>query len=137
MVRIDDVGRAEAIRHDAPSYTPREPAVGYFLRQFVAMHFARMSATLRQDFGNNLLFLDGSLSNEVVRVQRQTKSIENFLASADPDIDIAVANVTLQEIRTPPYRASVDYERVYYQPHARQERRRERRSAPAVTKPCH
>jgi type IV secretory pathway component VirB8 len=126
IVRIDDVGRAEAIRHGALSYIPREPEMRYFLRQFVALHFARMRATLRQDFGNSLLFLDGTLSNEVVRLQRQTKSIENFLASADPDIDISVANVTLQEIRTPPYKASVDYERVYYQPHTRQEIRRER-----------
>jgi hypothetical protein len=65
------------------------------------MHSARMRPTLRQDFDNSLLFLDGALSNEVVRLQRQTKSIENFLASVYPDIGISVQNVTLQEIRPP------------------------------------
>ncbi len=127
IVRINDVGRAEAVRYDPTApYAPREPELRYFLHQFVSMHFARMRATVRRDYANSLLFLDAPLAQATVAAQRETQAIEKFLGSADPDVDIDVRNVTLQEIRKAPYRASVDYERVYTQPNTRRELKRER-----------
>src|SRR5438105_12945711 len=35
VVRIDDVGRAEAVQYDASTYKPQAPELRYFLTQFV------------------------------------------------------------------------------------------------------
>ena len=41
------------------------------------------------------------------------------------EIEVQVRNVTLDELSTPPYRATVDFEKVYYAPGSRQEKKRE------------
>jgi len=126
VVRIDEVGRAQAIRYDASTYTPREPEIRYFLSQFVTLHFSRMRATVRRDFAASLLFLASDLTEAVIDAQHQSQAIEQFLVSADPEVEINVLTVTLQELRTPPYRASVDYERVYFASNTHRELKRER-----------
>ena len=45
VIRIDDVGRAEAVAYDAATYRPQAPELRYFLTRFVAMHFSRLRAT--------------------------------------------------------------------------------------------
>jgi type IV secretion system protein VirB5 len=48
VIRIDDVGRAEAVQYDATSYQPQPPELRYFLTQFIVKHFrarARISHT--------------------------------------------------------------------------------------------
>src|SRR5438309_9132694 len=42
VVRIDDVGRAEAVQYDASSYQPKPPELRYFLTQFTVKHFSRI-----------------------------------------------------------------------------------------------
>ena len=43
VVRIDDVGRAEAVAYDAATYQPQAPELRYFLTQFVVKHFSRLA----------------------------------------------------------------------------------------------
>jgi len=126
VVRINDIGKAEAVRYDATSYTPREPELRYFLHQFIVWHFGRVRSTMQRDYTNSLLFLAPDLAQATVTTQQQTRSLEQFLDSADPDVEIQVRTVAMVEIRTPPYRATADYERVYYHQHTRRELTRER-----------
>ena len=51
VIRIDDVGRAEAVQYDATAYQPQAPELRYFLTQFVVKHFKRCCT--RQAFGRN------------------------------------------------------------------------------------
>ena len=44
VIRIDDVGRAEAVAYDASRYQPQAPELRYFLTQFVVKHFSRIRA---------------------------------------------------------------------------------------------
>src|SRR4029450_1066929 len=60
-VRIDDVGRAEAVQYDATAYHPQAPELRYFLTQFVVKHFSRIRATVEREYPDSLLFLDGGL----------------------------------------------------------------------------
>jgi hypothetical protein len=53
------------------------------------------------------------------------QTIENFLSSNGDEVEIRVKNVTLDELKTPPYKATVDFEKVYYGQGGRQERKRE------------
>src|SRR5215212_1925352 len=44
VIRIDDVGRAEAVQYDAAGYQPQAPEMRYFLTQFIVKHFSRLRA---------------------------------------------------------------------------------------------
>lgn len=48
---------------------------------------------------------------------RKVDTINSFLTNpADPEVDIDVNKVTLEQLQTPPFRASVDFYRVEYAP---------------------
>jgi type IV secretory pathway TrbF-like protein len=126
VIRIDDVGRAEAVAYDATTYRPQAPELRYFLTRFVVTHFSRVRATLQRDYPDSLFFLAPALADATIAHNDQTRLFETFLTnpSAD-DVDVAVRNVTLTELTTPPYRAAVDFEQTYFGPGSRQERKRE------------
>src|SRR6185369_9096237 len=42
VIRINDVGRAEAVSYDSFEYKPREAEIKYFLIDFVQRHYSRM-----------------------------------------------------------------------------------------------
>ena len=58
VVRIDEVGRAEAVQYDASAYQPQAPELRYFLTQFVVKHFSRLRATVQREYADSLFFLD-------------------------------------------------------------------------------
>src|ERR671924_400152 len=91
VVRIDDVGRAEAVQYDATAYTPQAPELRYFLTQFVVKHFSRIRATVQREYADSLFFLDPALADATIAHNEQSRAIETFLTnpSAD-DVDIAV-----------------------------------------------
>src|SRR6202011_2135330 len=47
VIRINDVGRAEAVRYEALEYRPQEAEIKYFLTDFVERHYARIRSTAR------------------------------------------------------------------------------------------
>src|SRR5439155_1621444 len=58
VVRIDEVGRAEAVQYDATAYHPQPPELRYFLTQFVVKHFSRIRATVQREYPDSLYFLE-------------------------------------------------------------------------------
>lgn len=127
VIRIDDVGRAQAVQYDTLTYRPegQAPELKYFLTQFVAKHFARMRATVQARYAESLYFLDAALADATIAQNQRSQPIERFLAGVGDEIEVQVRNVTLDELRTPPYRATIDFEKVYYAPGSRQEKKRE------------
>ena len=114
VIRINDVGRAEAVTYAAFEYQPQEAEIKYFLIQFVEGHYSRMRATVHESYARSLFFLDGRLADAVMEVNRKTKTIEHFLASPLEEIEVRVTNVSIEDLRSPPYKATVDFEKVYY-----------------------
>src|SRR5258708_4252233 len=47
VIRINELGRAEAVTYDALAYHPQEAEIKYFLTDFVQRHYSRMRATVR------------------------------------------------------------------------------------------
>ena len=121
VIRIDDVGHAAAVSYDSLTYTPQAPELKYFLVQFVTMHYSRMRATVRQQYAQSLYFLDGRLADATMEANKKSGLIERFLTSGGEEIDVRVKNVTLEDLRQPPYRATVDFEKVYLAPATRAE----------------
>jgi type IV secretion system protein VirB5 len=114
VIRINDVGRAEAIRYDSLEYHPQEAELKYFLVQFVELYYSRMRATVRGNYARSLYFLDAKLADAVIEAGKKTKVIEQFLTSNSEEIEVRVNNVSIEDLRQAPYRATVDFEKIYY-----------------------
>jgi len=126
VVRIDDVGRAEAVQYDATAYRPQAPELRYFLSQFVVKHFSRIRATLQREYPDSLFFLDPTLANATITQNEQSRVLETFLTTpAADEVDVVVQNVSLSELTTPPYKATVAFQKVFYTPGTRAERERQ------------
>jgi type IV secretion system protein VirB5 len=126
VVRIDDVGRAEAVQYDASAYRPQAPELRYFLTQFVVKHFSRMRATVQREYADSLFFLEPALADATIAENEQTRAMETFLTNPSADeVDIVVQNVSLSELSKPPYKASVSFQKILYTPGTRAERARE------------
>jgi type IV secretion system protein VirB5 len=66
VIRIDSVGRAEAVAYDATSYQPQAPELRYFLTRFVTTHFSRLRATVQRDYPDSLFFLAPALAEATI-----------------------------------------------------------------------
>src|SRR5262245_29698022 len=73
VVRIDQVGRAEAVQYDASGYTPQAPELRYFLTQFVVKHFSRIRATVQREYPDSLFFLDQALADATIAQNEQSR----------------------------------------------------------------
>src|SRR5205814_6175166 len=123
VVRIDDVGRAEAVQYDATAYRPQAPELRYFLTQFVVKHFSRIRATVQREYPDSLFFLDASLADAMIAQNEQSRALETFLTNPSADeVDIVVQNVSFSELKQAPYKASVAFQKVFYTPGTRTER---------------
>ncbi|HEY1760651.1 MAG TPA: VirB8/TrbF family protein [Bryobacteraceae bacterium] len=126
VIRINDVGRAEAVSYAAFEYHPQEAEIKYFLIQFVEGRYSRMRATVQESYARSLYFLDGKLAAALIAVDKKAKPIEQFLANPAEEIEVQVTNVSIEDLRTPPYKATVDFEKVYYAAVDHSETRREK-----------
>lgn len=113
IIRINEVGRAEALSYADYEYRPQEAEIKYFLIQFVEAHYSRMRATVQENYARSLYFLDGKLAAALIEANRKTKALEQFLTDPSEEIDVRVTNVAIEDLRTPPYKATVDFEKVY------------------------
>jgi len=117
IIRIDDLGRAEAINYHNLEYKPQDAEAKYFLSQFCSLYYRRNRYTIQNDFAKALFFLDGKLANGILDAYRKDDIIRKFLTNTSaPEIDIDVKKVALEEMQNPPYRARVDFYMVYYSP---------------------
>src|SRR5213080_4856381 len=90
VIRIDDLGRAEAINYHNLEYQPQDAEAMYFL--------------------------DGKLANGILDAYRKDDIIKKFLTNTGlPEVDVEVKKVALEEMQ-PPYKARVDFYMVYYSP---------------------
>ncbi len=63
VIRIDDLGRAEAINYHNFEYKPQDAEAKYFLSQFCALYYRRNRYTIQNNFSKGLYFLDEKLSD--------------------------------------------------------------------------
>src|ERR1700733_8669072 len=117
VIRIDDLGRAEAINYHNFEYKPQDAEAKYFLSQFCSLYYRRNRYTIQDDFAKSLYFLDGTLANGILDAYRKDDVIKKFMTNtAAPEIDVDVKKVALEELQNPPFRARVDFYMVYYSP---------------------
>jgi type IV secretory pathway TrbF-like protein len=126
VIRIDDVGRAEAVAYDATRYQPQPPELRYFLTQFIVKHFSRIRATIQREYPDSLLFLEPMLADATIAQNDQSRTIEAFLTNPSADeIEVIVQNVSLSELTATPFKAAINFQKILYTPGTRHERARE------------
>jgi type IV secretory pathway TrbF-like protein len=117
VIRIDDIGRAEAVRYDTFGYKPEGAEVKYFLSEFCRLYYSRNHYTIRDNFKKSLFFMEARLANNVAEAYRKNQTIEAYLQdSAGPDIDVEVEKVSIEDLRAAPYKATVDFYEIAHSP---------------------
>jgi type IV secretory pathway TrbF-like protein len=117
VIRIDDLGRAEAINYHNLEYKPQDAEAKYFVSQFCSLYYRRNRYTIQDDFSKALYFLDGKLADGILDAYRKDDIIKKFLMNTSTaEIDIEVKKVALEDMQTPPFKARVDFYMVYYSP---------------------
>jgi type IV secretory pathway TrbF-like protein len=126
VVRIDEVGRAEAVQYDASRYEPQPPELRYFLTQFVVKHFSRVRSTVQREYPDSLFFLEPALADATIAQNEQSRVLEGFVTNPSAvEIEVLVQNVSLTELAKPPFKAAVTFQKVHFTPGTRSERNRE------------
>ena len=117
VIRIDELGRAQAVGYDTFAYKPEDKEAKYFLTQFCELYYRRNRYTVNDDFTKSFYFLDGKLANDIMAAYKNEKVIDNFLSNpSSPEVDIDVQQVALEPMVKPPYKASVDFYMIQYSP---------------------
>src|SRR5262249_15993351 len=126
VIRIDDIGRAQAVQYDTLTYRPQgqAPELKYFLMQFVTKHFARMRATFKEHYAESLYFLDARLADATMAANQRSQALETFLSSVSDEVEVQVKNVTLDDLTTSPYKGVVEFDQVTFGYGTHEERKR-------------
>lgn len=117
VIRIDEIGRAQAVGYDSLTYKPEYKETKYFLTRFCQLYYRRSHATINDDFTQALYFLDGKLAGDTIQEFKQKSVIKTFLSdNLAPERDIDVQQVVIEPMEKAPYKATVDFFQIEYSP---------------------
>jgi type IV secretory pathway TrbF-like protein len=130
IVRINDVGRAEAIDYRNFQYRPQEAENKYYLSRWAELYFNRNRFTIERDQTNALYFLNSDVQRAVIEQERKDNIILTYRNDSTlPYVDVEIKNVVLDDLRLSPYSARIEFEKVYTNPADHTELKRERWTA--------
>jgi type IV secretion system protein VirB5 len=130
IIRINDVGRAEAIDYRNFQYRPQEAENKYYLSRWAELYFSRNRFTIERDQTNALYFLNGDVQRAVIAQEQKDNIIQSYRNDSSlPFVDVEVKNVVLDDLRQSPYSARIEFEKVYTNPADHSELKRERWTA--------
>jgi type IV secretory pathway TrbF-like protein len=130
IVRINDVGRAEAIDYRNFQYRPQEAENKYYLTRWAELYFSRNRFTIERDQTNSLYFLNDDVQRAVINLEQKDNIIQSYARDSTlPFVDVEVKNVVLDDLRQSPYSARIEFEKVYTNSSDHTELKRERWTA--------
>ena len=113
MVRVDEVGRAEALAYETveAQADPLDPTTKYFLNRFIDDYYSRRRATVEQAWSRSLRFLTTGLANEAFRAEGENVAM---LAAGVTREELQVERVVLriQANQQEPHGATADFDLV-------------------------
>ena len=130
IVRINEVGRAEAVDYRNFQYKPQEAENKYYLTRWAELYFSRNRFTIERDQTNALYFLNGDVQRAVIDQERKDNVIADYAKDSSlPFVDVEVKNVILDDLRQSPYSARIEFEKVFTNPADQSQLKRERWTA--------
>ena len=113
VVRVDEVGRAEAVAYEAmeAQANPLDPTTKYFLNRFIYDFYSRRRATVEEHWSRSLRFLSTELANASFRSESRNVAL---LAAGAATEELQVDRVVLRIQANPrePHSATADFDLV-------------------------
>ena len=117
VIRIDEIGRAQAVAYESLAYKPEYKETKYFLTRFCQLYYRRNRSTINDDFSQAMYFLDSKLASDTIQASKQNTVIKTFLMdSLSPEKDIDVQQVVVEPMEKAPFKATVDFYEIEYSP---------------------
>jgi len=133
VISVSDAGRGQVSSYADFSKVPVDRVSKYYLARWVSLYYGRNHATLQRDFGESLNFFSNDLQGVTLLRVTKAKTLETFLLDPSaPNVDLEIHAVILDDIRQSPYRAHIEFEKVFRSPGDQQEQRRERWTANVI-----
>ncbi|MGC2160697.1 MAG: VirB8/TrbF family protein [Silvibacterium sp.] len=133
VISISDIGRGQVMNYDDFSKIPVDRVSKYYLARWCELYYGRNHATLQRDFSQSLDFFSNELQSSTLQGVNQQKTLQTFLLDPSaPDVDIEIDAVILEDLRQSPYRAQIQFEKVYRSPGDGQEQHREHWTANVI-----
>jgi type IV secretory pathway TrbF-like protein len=130
IIRINDVGRAEAIDYRNFQYRPQEAENKYYLTRWAELYFSRNRFTIERDQTSALYFLNSDVQRAVIEQERKDNVIQTYIKDSSlPYVDVEVRQVVLDDLRLSPYAARIEFVKVFTNPADHGELKRERWTA--------
>lgn len=129
-VRIDEMGRAQAIQYSDLDYTPREGEVRTYLTDWANYRYTINRDTIAKKYPLNYYFLSGNLASQLMTDDNQNHLVSQVMGGQMEQSDVEVRDVTItsmsvqtiQQAKVARGTALVAIDRIYSPNHSRQPR---------------
>jgi len=133
VISVSDAGRGQVSSYADFSKVPVDRVSKYYLAHWAELYYGRNHATLQRDFAESLNFFSNDLQGATLLRVNKAKTLETFLLDPGaPNVDIEIKAVVLEDLRQSPYRAHIEFEKIFRSAGDQQEIKRERWTANVV-----
>jgi type IV secretory pathway TrbF-like protein len=133
VISVSDIGRGQVVNYSDFSQVPVERVSTYYLARWAELYYGRNHATLQRDFAESLNFFSNEMQSATLARINKAKTLETFLLDPSaPNVDIEIKSVVLDDTRQAPYRAHIEFEKVFYSPGDQEVQSQERWTANVV-----
>ncbi|WP_158750578.1 VirB8/TrbF family protein [Acidobacterium sp. S8] len=94
-IRIDEMGRAQAIQYSDLNYSPREGEVRTYLTDWANYRYTISRETIAKKYPLNYYFLSGNLSSQLMTDDNANHLVSQVIAGQIEQSDVEVKNVTI------------------------------------------
>jgi type IV secretion system protein VirB5 len=94
-IRIDEMGRAQAIQYSDLNYSPREGEVRTYLTDWANYRYTLSRDTIAKKYPLNYYFLSQALSSQLMNVDNTEHLVSQVTAGQVEQSDVEVRNVTI------------------------------------------
>jgi type IV secretion system protein VirB5 len=97
-IRIDEMGRAQAIAYSDLNYSPREGEVRTYLTDWASYRYTVNRETIAKKYPLNYYFLSQNLASQLMTEDNQNRLVSQVMGGQIEQGDVEVKNVTITSI---------------------------------------
>lgn len=129
-IRIDEMGRAQAIQYTDLNYSPREGEVRTYLTDWANYRYTINRETIAKKYPLNYYFLFGPLASQLMGADNQAHLVSQVTGGQVESSDVQVRNVTItamseetvQGVRIARGTALVTFDKIFSEEHSHEPR---------------
>jgi type IV secretion system protein VirB5 len=94
-IRIDEMGRAQAIQYSDLNYSPREGEIRTYLTDWANYRYTISRESIAKKYPLNYYFLSGNLASQLMTDDNQNHLVSQVIGGQIEQSDVEVKNVTI------------------------------------------